>query len=154
MWKANMKFSLKKLISGTATAVVILPAIFAMGSQSAHAQAAACQCTKYVANARGLTQNFPHAKDWNDGYLQRNGYRLTTPQPGAIAVMETNFPGANTAFGHVGIVQRLLPGNKIEVRGANQYVGGPLFTEANCTNVRLTGFGQSVPHPGISFWVK
>lgn len=140
---------LKKLISGTVTTAAIL----AMGLQSANA-APTCQCTKYVANARGLTQNFPHAKDWNNGYLQNNGYRQTGPQAGAIVVMETNFPGANTTYGHVGIVERVLPGNKIEVRGASQSVGGPIFTEANCSNVRVTAFGTSVTNRPISFWVK
>lgn len=145
---------LKKLISATATAVVLLPAILAMGSQPANA-APACQCTQYVANARGLTRNFPHAKDWNDGYLQRNGYRqIANPQPGAIVVMETTFPGANTQFGHVGFVERVLAGNRIEVRGANQYVGGRIFTEANCSNVRVTAFGTSVTNRPISFWVR
>jgi surface antigen len=123
-------------------------------TQSSEA-APTCQCTTYVANRNGLARNFPHAGDWNDGYLQRNGYRQVAAQPGAIVVMERSFPGSNTAYGHVGIVQSVAGNGKITVRGANQYVGSSLVTEAGCSNVRSTGFGTSINgRRDISFWVK
>lgn len=119
------------------------------------AQAASfCQCTTYVANLLNLTRNFPHAGDWNDGYLQRNGFRQTTVRPGAVVVMERSFPGSDSRFGHVGIVESVANG-RITVRGANQYVGSRLFTEANCNNVRTTQFGTPVNgRSDISFWVR
>jgi surface antigen len=113
-----------------------------------------CQCTTYVANRFNLTRNFPHAGDWNDGYLQRNNFRQTTVRAGAIVVMERSFPGSDRRFGHVGIVESVSNG-RITVRGANQYVGSRLFTEANCSNVRTTAFGTSVNgRSDISFWVR
>jgi surface antigen len=114
-----------------------------------------CQCTDYVANRFGLTRNYPHAGDWDNGYLQNNRFRRVGVQPGAIVVMERSFPGANTAFGHVGVVESIDSRGRITVRGANQSVGSPLANEAGCSNVRSTGFGTSINGRGdISFWVR
>ena len=116
--------------------------------------APSCQCTQYVANRFGL-RGFPNAADWNDGYLQRNGFHQVAPRPGVIVVMERSFPGANTSFGHVGILQSIDNRGKITVHGANQYVGSPLTNEANCSNVRTTAFGTSVNgRRDISFWSR
>jgi len=113
-----------------------------------------CQCTTYVANRFGL-RGYPNAADWNDGFLQNNRFRQVGVQRGAVVVMERSFPGANTTYGHVGIVENVRPDGRIDVRGANQYVGSPLFTEAGCSNVRVTGFGTSVNgRRDISFWVR
>lgn len=112
-----------------------------------------CWCTTYVANRFAMPHNFPHAGDWNDGYLQRNGFRQVPVQVGAVVVMERSFPGSDRNFGHVGIVNRVLPDGRIEVRGANQFVGSPIFWEAGCTNVRNTFFATSVfGRSDISFW--
>lgn len=134
------------LATGTiATSFSVAPAL----AQSA------CQCTTYVANSRGLTRDFPHAGDWDNGYLQRNGYRRVAPQVGAIVVMERSFPGANTSYGHVGIVAGIDGRGRITVRGANQYVGTPLVIEAGCSKVRNTQFGTSINgRSDISFWVR
>ncbi len=113
-----------------------------------------CQCTQYVANRFGL-RGFPHAGDWNDGFLQRNRLRQVGPTVGSVVVMERSFPGSNTAYGHVGIVQSIDSRGRITVRGSNQYVGTPLVREAGCSNVRSTQFGTSVNgRRDISFWVR
>jgi surface antigen len=115
---------------------------------------AACQCTTYVANKMGLPNNYPNAGDWNDGYLQRNGFTKVNPEPGAIAVMERNFPGSNSMYGHVGIVESIVNG-RVTLRGANQSVGGSYFNESGCNNVRLTSFGTNVNSTSaISFWKR
>jgi surface antigen len=114
----------------------------------------ACQCTNYTANRTGLPYNFPHAGDWNDGYLQRNGYTQVGPRAGAIAVMERHFPGADRTYGHVGFVESLNNGQMV-MRGANQSVGSNFFGESGCRNVRLTAFRTNVNNnSAISFWVR
>jgi len=116
-----------------------------------------CQCTEYVANRFGLTRDFPNAKDWNDGYLQKNRFRQVGVQKGAIVVMEKEFRGSDPTFGHVGVVEnvRYSSGKTyIDVRGANQYVGTSYVTENGCNNVRVTGFGTPVNGNPVSFWVR
>ncbi len=113
-----------------------------------------CQCTQYVANRFGL-RGFPNAGDWDNGFLQRNGFRQVAPRVGSVVVMERTFPGSNTSFGHVGIVESIDSRGRITVRGANQYVGSPLVREAGCSNVRSTQFGTSINgRRDISFWVR
>jgi surface antigen len=121
--------------------------------QPVHAQAS-CQCTTYVASRMRLSQDYPNAGDWNNGYLQRNGFTQVSPEPGAIAVMERNFPGSDSTYGHVGVVESITNG-KVTLRGANQWVGGSYFNEAGCNNVRLTAFGTNVNgNSAISFWKR
>jgi surface antigen len=53
-------------------------------------------------------------------YLARRGFhQISNPQPGAIVIMQSTFPGAGGVAGHVGIVERVDNG-KLTVRGANQ----------------------------------
>lgn len=120
------------------------------------AQAAvSCECTGYVANRFNLPRDYPHAGDWNDGYLQRNGFTQTSPKPGAIVVMERSFPGSDASHGHVGIVESVAPDGRITVRGANQSLGSTPFTEADCNNVRLTPFATSVNgRSDVTFWER
>ncbi|MBO3462418.1 CHAP domain-containing protein [Aetokthonos hydrillicola Thurmond2011] len=113
-----------------------------------------CQCTDYVANRYNLTRNYPNAGDWDNGYLQKNGLRRVAARPGAIAVMERSFPGANTVYGHVGIVERVKPDGRIDLRGGHQTVGSSFFSEAGCSNVRITGFLTPINRPDISFWAR
>lgn len=133
----------------------VIPTFTSLVSMSSSSEAApSCQCTQYAANRFGLS-GFPHAGDWNDGFLQRNRLRQVGPTVGSIVVMERSFPGSNTSFGHVGIVESIDRSGRITVRGANQYVGSRLVTEANCSNVRSTQFGTSVNgRRDISFWVR
>ena len=140
----------KQLILGTLATIATLPSFLATSAQATPS----CQCTTYVANKFGLQRNFPNAADWNDGYLQRNGFVRVNPQAGAIAVMERNFPGSNTTFGHVGVVETLNNG-RMGLRGANQWSGSNIFTENNCNNVRVTNFGTNVNGDSrISFWKR
>jgi hypothetical protein len=123
-----------------------------------------CQCTKYVANKAGLTQNFVDAKDWNDGhsryggnsYLRSNGFQQVSPRVGSIVVMETSFPGGNATFGHVGIVDSLVSINGktyLNLRGANQ--PGSTFVESGCNNATVMRFGTPIDgRSDISFWAK
>ncbi|MEH2195457.1 MAG: CHAP domain-containing protein [Nostoc sp.] len=114
-----------------------------------------CQCTTYVANKFGLPGNYPNAADWNDGYLQRNGFIQVSPQAGAVAVMERSFPGADSTYGHVGILESISSSGQITLRGANQSVGSSYFNESGCNDVRLTGFARSINgRNDISFWKK
>lgn len=154
-WRSS-KSTVSLLLLGSLAAGSTLAAASFFNPKSAQAQSVKyCQCTEYVANRFGLTRDFPNAGDWNDGYLQRNGFRQVGPQRGAIAVMERSFPGANTTYGHVGIVENVRADGRIDLRGANQYVGGSLFTEAGCNNVRVTGFGTPVTgNSNVSFWVR
>jgi surface antigen len=113
-----------------------------------------CQCTTYTANRFNLSKDYPHAGDWDNGYLQRNGFVRVNPQPGAIAIMERSFSGANTTYGHVGVVESISNG-RVNLRGANQSVGSNYFSEAGCGNVRITPFGASINgNPNISFWAR
>ena len=136
--------------------IVLAPSVTSLSLVAQSSEAApSCQCTTYVANRNGLARNFPNAADWNDGYLQRNGFRQGAVRPGMTVVMERSFPGANGAFGHVGIVESIDSRGRITVRGANQSVGSRLVVEANCSNVRSTQFGTSINgRRDISFWAK
>lgn len=93
----------KQFVLAAIATIATTPALLATSAQATPS----CQCTTYVANKFGLQRNFPNAGDWNDGYLQRNNFVRVTSQPGAIAVMERNFPGSNTTFGHVGVVESI-----------------------------------------------
>ncbi len=141
---------IQRLILSSIAAIVTLPAVITTPAQAA----IFCQCTTYVANKFNLPGNYPDAKDWNDGYLQRNGFVQVGPEVGAVAVMEQTFPGADPTYGHVGIVETLNNG-RMTMRGANQSVGTNYVTENNCNNVRLTGFGANVNGDSrISFWKR
>jgi hypothetical protein len=150
----------KHLFVGSSVALLLgtLPvASLLLPSRSVAQSSKSCQCTEYVANRFGLTRDFPNAKDWNDGYLQKNRFRQVGVQKGAIVVMEKEFRGANTTYGHVGVVEtvRYSSGKTyIDVRGANQYVGTRYVTENGCNNVRITGFGTPVNGSPVSFWVR
>ncbi len=135
--------------------VLFCMSLMIVGVSPVKAATSSCQCTKYLANRYSIS-GYPNAKEWNDGYLQRKGFSKVGVRSGAIVVMETSFPGSNTSFGHVGVVEsyNAITG-KISVRGANQSSGSSLFTENNCSNVRITSFGTSVKNrTDISFWSR
>jgi Ricin-type beta-trefoil lectin domain-like/CHAP domain len=145
-----MSRSIRRIILSSIAAIVTLPTVITTPAQAADN----CQCTTYIANKFELPKNYPHAGDWNDGYLQRNGFVQVGPEVGAVAVMERSFPGADPNFGHVGIIETLNNG-RITMRGANQSVGTNYFPENNCANVRVTGFGANVNGDSrISFWKR
>lgn len=132
-----------------AVSLLVLP----LGAAVPVSAATSCQCTTYVYNRFGLAGGYPDAKDWNNGYLQNNGYFSTNPKVGTIVVMEPTFPGADTTYGHVGVLESIDSYGRITLRGANQTVGTALTTEHSCNNVRSTAFGTSVNgRSDISFW--
>jgi surface antigen len=151
--------NMKKLLKASLLALPILASTIPLVVlKAAPANAAGfCQCPDYIQNKTGI-RNTQDAKNWDNTLLPSNGYsRLSGPRAGAIAVMEANFPGADTTYGHIGYVEQVLSNGQIDLRGTNQSVGGNPFTEANCTNVRITRFGTSTTgeHASkISFWVK
>lgn len=118
-----------------------------------------CWCTEYVAN-RFKIGSYPDAGNWDDYTLPANGFRrIDFPQPGAVVVMERSFPGADPNYGHIGVIEKVrdtVNGPlQIDLRGANQYVGGTLFTEFGCNNVSVTSFGANVRNrTDISYWVR
>ncbi len=140
----------------TALLLGITPIASPLLSNASFAQSVKyCQCTEYVANRFKLTRDFPNAKDWNDGYLQKNGYTKVGVSVGSIVVMENIFPGADEIYGHVGIVESINPNGTITVRGANQDSKSNPFTEYGCNDVSIIPFGTSVSgRNDISFWVK
>ncbi|MDZ4752828.1 MAG: CHAP domain-containing protein, partial [Flavobacteriales bacterium] len=158
--KAKVSLKPQKLVSKIAGLVLAtisatsaaLPT-FLMLSDTASA-ANSCQCTDYVSRKFGNFRYPAHAGDWDTNVLPQAGFsRLPGVQVGAVVVMERSFPGSNSQFGHVGIVESILPDGRINVRGANQFVGGGLFTEVNCLNVRVTTFRTSVTgRNDVSFW--
>jgi surface antigen len=141
----------KNLGRVTLSAIALMSSVIT--SVPANAQST-CQCTTYTANRFNLSKDYPHAGDWDNGYLQRNNFVRVNPQPGAIAVMERSFSGANTTYGHVGVVESISNG-RVNLRGANQNVGGNYFSESGCGNVRITQFASSINgNPNISFWAR
>ncbi|HEY9653422.1 MAG TPA: CHAP domain-containing protein, partial [Coleofasciculaceae cyanobacterium] len=142
------------LASSTALLLGTLSTTFLLTSTESAAQSVRwCWCTDYVAKKFGLTWDFPHAKDWNDGYLQRNGFRQVGVQVGAIVVMEKTFPGADRTYGHVGVVEGVNSNGIITVRGANQL--GSQGSDSGCNNVTVVNFGTSVNNRSdVSFWVR
>jgi surface antigen len=141
----------KNLGQVTLTAIALMSSVIT--SVPANAQST-CQCTTYTANRFNLSKDYPHAGDWDNGYLQRNNFVRVNPQPGAIAIMERSFSGANKTYGHVGVVESISNG-RVNLRGANQSVGSNYFSESGCGNVRITQFVSSINgNPNISFWAR
>jgi len=114
-----------------------------------------CQCVEYVKRQFGLQGAVGNAKDMIYS-LPNLGFGRTTPQVGAIVIMQPSFPGADGTYGHVGIVDGIRSANGktyITVRAANQ--AGNRFVEANCTDVSLWSPGTAVDgRSDISFWKR
>ena len=131
---------------------VALSQLFASPSEAA----STCECVGYVKNRFGITVAVGHAKDMIYSLPNLGFTRVSNPQPGAVVIMQTTFRGANTTYGHVGIVERtsVRSGNTyLTVRGANQ--GGNWFIESNCSNVAIVDFATPVNgRSDVSYWVK
>ncbi len=117
-----------------------------------------CSCVAYVKAKIGTSAAVGNAKDMGS-WLKRNGWReSSTPSVGAIAVLQPSFPGSDPSDGHVGFVASVRSqGNKwaIDIRGANQWVGGSKYTDAGCSNVRVTGWSAFDKNKsGIKFYSK
>jgi surface antigen len=143
--------------SSAALLVAILPVIFPVASSPSLAQSAEfCQCVGYVKNRFGLQGAVGNAKDMIYS-LPNLGFRqVSSPQVGAVVVMQPSFSGADPTYGHVGVVEAVRSSGsevRIDVRGANQW--GTPFTEYGCNNVTVIGFGTPVNgRSDVSFWVR
>ncbi len=150
--------SKKSFISATAVLVFgacNIIALEALVPNVARAESHYCQCVEYVKNRFGITQAVGNAKDMIYS-LPNLGFRqVSRPEVGAVVIMQPSFPGADTTYGHVGFIDSYNSSSgKISVKGANQR-GGGAFTESNCNNVTVIGFGTSVNgRSDISFWIK
>jgi surface antigen len=102
--------------------------------------ASACSCVGYVKAYLGIpsSEAVGNGKDmWK--WLEAHGFqKLSGPQLGAVAVMQTTFPGADKTYGHVGIVVGINNG-KITLR---QNASGS--SEFGCSNVGNVSWGTSV----------
>lgn len=131
----------KNVVFSTVVVMVLLLSLF---SSPAPAKAAGwCSCVNYVKNYFGIPESVGNAYQMGT-WLSAHGFvRIYTPEVGAIAVMQATFPGADKTYGHVGIINGVADWGtqwKITLKGANQLVGGSLFTEFDCTNVRNTSW--------------
>ena len=105
------------------------------------AAAAPCTCVNYIRQAFGNLAALGNAYLVGPKLLTYGFVQVAGPQPGAIAVMQPGFPGADKTFGHVAIVESsTLVGNTmhLSLRGAAQKTGGTQFAEFGCPNVRVT----------------
>jgi surface antigen len=151
LFTSSSKISLA-LLTAFAAASTVVTASFSNIKPAAAAQF--CQCVHYANNRFQLRPPYVwSAKDYGS-VLQRNGFRQVGPQPGAVVVMQSSFPGADRTHGHIGVVERVNGNGTIAVRGSNQGNRG-LFGEFNCNNVNVTQFGTSVNgRRDVSFWVR
>jgi surface antigen len=146
------KFTRSAIIAASIILPIISSATYAPKAARAESN---CQCVEYVKNRFGITVAVGNAKDMIYSLPKLGFTKIDQPQVGAVVVMQDSFPGADPTYGHVGIVERILQNGQIEVRGANQSVGGSMFSESGCSNVRLTKFGTSINgRSDISFWAK
>jgi hypothetical protein len=115
-----------------------------------------CQCVEYVKRRFGITVAVGNAKDMIYSLPNLGFRRVSSPQNGAVVIMQPSFPGANKTYGHVGIVQSVRTSGSqvfISVRGANQ--SGNRSTEFNCYNVSSWSPGTAVNgRNDVSFWVR
>lgn len=145
---------------GSLSATSILTATSLVTTLTAKpAQAAQfCQCPIYVNNRFQLQPPYVWAAKDYGAVLARNGFsQIASPQPGAVVVMQSSFPGADTTYGHIGVIETVDTNGKIKVRGTNQDAryGYSVGSEFNCNNVSVIGFGTSVNgRRDISFWVR
>ena len=151
LFTSSSKISLA-LLTAFAAASTVVTASFSNIKPAA--ASSFCQCVHYANNRFQLRPPYVwSAKDYGS-VLQRNGFRQVGPQPGAVVVMQSSFPGADRTHGHIGVVERVNGNGTIAVRGTNQGNRG-LFGEFNCNNVNVTQFGTSINgRRDVSFWVR
>lgn len=136
------------LAIGTLTFGTILN--FTVLSRASFAQQT-CQCVGYVQQRLGISLPVRSAKDAVSVLPSRGFQRISSPEPGAVVVMQPNFPGSDRTHGHIGIVASVNNG-RIAVRSANQ-TSNSVFREAGCNNVSVVNFGTPVTgRSDISFW--
>jgi CHAP domain len=124
--------------------VLVLQSLGIIGALPAQA-AVNCQCVEFVKQKVGIpASDAPgDAKDMAP-YLTSHGFTKVNAQVGAVAIMQTTFPGSDKDWGHVGIVESVSSsgGNTfISLRGANQGGSG---IDANCNNVNVWNVSTAV----------
>src|SRR4028118_374356 len=123
-----MTMSTKRLASAVVAASISSFSLGGLGVSlffsAAPAQATDyCQCVEYVKRRFGLSGAVGNAKDMIYS-LPKLGFRqISSPQNGAIVVMQPSVAGADSQFGHVGVVEQYTTtGNSLtlKIRGTNQ----------------------------------
>lgn len=125
--------------------LVLICSLLAIPTTEGEATPPNCSCVEFVKGAYGIFNATGDAKNMGAWLLNHGFSKVSSPRPGAVAVMQPTFPGANTTYGHVGVITKVTDlGSKwqIVVRGSNQSVGSSLFTEFGCSNVRDTTWGS------------
>jgi hypothetical protein len=83
-----------------------------------------CECVFYVQRAWKITEDPPDAKEWVNGYLDRNGFqKVTVPKKWDIAVFTSAFGASIESPGHVALIAdwtTVTNGWKLTIRGAHQ----------------------------------
>jgi len=152
--EAKMKKQITKTILIAITLLTILStAVLPQAAQASNFPTQGCWCTDYVARAFGGLTGYPVAWQWND-YLKRLGWVEVSPEIGSVAVMDTNFPGADSIAGHVGIVEAYSNGKITLRQNHNKNIGmtGD-STEYGCTNITNMPWATSViGNSHIRFW--
>jgi surface antigen len=140
------------IVSGLSAITLASSLLVAPPSQAADY----CQCVEYVKRTFGITSAVGNAKDMIYSLPNLGFNRISSPQPGAVMVMQPSYRGAHPTYGHVGIIERVdnRNGNTyITLRAANQ--SGNQFTERNCNDVTVIGFATPVNgRSDVSYWVR
>lgn len=144
----NIKFSIAMIV------VLLLLTITTPKLVSAES---GCTCVQYIKNSFGITETTGNAYQMGTWLLNHGFAQISSPQVGALAVMQPSFPGANTTYGHVGIIVAVSDFGtqwQITLRGASQKVGGSLFSQYRCNNVRNTVWSKySKTASGIKYYI-
>jgi CHAP domain len=152
-------FQLLKQSFAATLAGISIAQLLAMSSISPAHAAYFCQCVEYAKAASGIPSSTAvgNAKDMIYS-LPNLGFNRVNAQVGAVAVMQTSFPGlteGGKTYGHVGIVSQVYQSGGrtyIVLRGANQGGSG---TEGNCNNVNNWNISTPIDGRGdISFWAR
>ena len=122
------------------------------------AAASTCQCTAYIQHRFGITGGGPYAKDYGP-FLKTKGFKqLSSPEVGAVAVMQPSFGwGVSTVAGHVSVITAVANLGKywqITTIGANQ--SSAHMTQDGCTNVGYVTWPKYPKSWGanrISYWL-
>lgn len=123
--------------------VLILIISFLLPTSVAKATPPNCSCVEYIRAYFGITESIGNAYQTGSWFLNHNFLQVSKPVVGAVAVMQPGFPGADTTYGHVGIVVSVVDKGtqwQIKLKGANQTQGETIFNEFGCSNVRNTAW--------------
>jgi len=130
-----------KILSIVLIMVFLFPAFVEPKSVKA---ATNCQCVTYIKNYYGLIGQTGNAYQMGAWLLTHGFVEIANPEIGAVAIMQPDFFVPSLANGHVGIIVDVEDYSstkwRIKLKGANQPIGDPLFSEFACDNVRITRY--------------